>query len=376
MRASRTMLFLVLSAATAALSPSAALAVIVHAQDDDRTGLLTPPPDVVGQWAYNGSLVVISPNHIITTRHQGGGVNSSVFIGGVEYKVQQQYAHSSADIRVAKIVALDGSPANLGNYVSLYTATNENSQAFVIGGYGKTRGSDLQTKVGPDFITYGYNWAGASPAGPNWGRNSIIGSSVVTDTTFNFTTAILQAEFDGPQSPAYIPYEASLAEWDSGGGWFINNGGSWQVAGLSRGVERIGQTRFNDRFAPTLPNPDSLDAVRISTYADWIANTAMRSSLMLIPGDANASGMVNDDDLSLLLSNWGTGTTWATGDFTGNGTVNDDDLSILLSNWYTPTTGGSSSAGVVPEPAGLTLVALALLALRRRRQCPAALGMK
>ena len=82
-------------------------------------------------------------------------------------------------------------------------------------------------------------------------------------------------------------------------------------------------------------------------------------------GDVNLSGLVDDDDLSLLLANWNIGTTWGTGDLNENGTVNDDDLSLLLANWGL---GGSAAPQAVPEPATLLLVALGGLALIRRRR--------
>jgi hypothetical protein len=84
------------------------------------------------------------------------------------------------------------------------------------------------------------------------------------------------------------------------------------------------------------------------------------------PGDANLDGIVDDDDLSLLLANWtgvgGEGKTWAQGDFTGNGAVSDSDLSLLLANWT-----GRAPVAAIPEPAGLSLLAVATLILRTRR---------
>ena len=82
----------------------------------------------------------------------------------------------------------------------------------------------------------------------------------------------------------------------------------------------------------------------------------------LRPGDANIDSYVNDDDLSLLLANWGSSTAgWTRGNFNAAGNVNDDDLSLLLANW----TGGGST---VPEPATcLMLLAAAAGILRRRR---------
>jgi len=95
-----------------------------------------------------------------------------------------------------------------------------------------------------------------------------------------------------------------------------------------------------------------------------------------IPGDANDSGFVDDDDLAVLLSNWeqdpGTITTWALGDFTDDTDVDDDDLAVLLGNWTGPAPPGGAA---VPEPvsAALLLIGAPLAALRRRRRsCPRA----
>ena len=96
-----------------------------------------------------------------------------------------------------------------------------------------------------------------------------------------------------------------------------------------------------------------------------------------LPGDASGDGVVNDDDLSLVLANWSAGPM---GDLTGEGVVNDDDLSILLANWNHAAGGESASASVsaaqqpaIAEPqAPDDSPAVASLALRPVFSTPAA----
>ena len=71
-------------------------------------------------------------------------------------------------------------------------------------------------------------------------------------------------------------------------------------------------------------------------------------ALHLLPGDANNDGIVDVNDLTVVLSNYGqTGTSWSQGDFTGDGTVDFNDLTLLLQNFGTTAGAGIAAA---PEP--------------------------
>ncbi|MCC6681729.1 MAG: DNRLRE domain-containing protein [Phycisphaeraceae bacterium] len=92
-------------------------------------------------------------------------------------------------------------------------------------------------------------------------------------------------------------------------------------------------------------------------------------------GDANNDGMVNLSDLQILGDNWQAAkVSWANADFTFDGVVNLADLQILGDNWGFGTSAdiafdeALALAGLaIPEPASMSLLALALpLVLRRR----------
>jgi len=80
------------------------------------------------------------------------------------------------------------------------------------------------------------------------------------------------------------------------------------------------------------------------------------------PGDADGDGDVDLDDFVVLKTNWGgPGGDCSSGDFEGDGDVDLDDFVILKNNW---------GAGAVPEPASMSLLALAAaagLTKKRRR---------
>ena len=80
----------------------------------------------------------------------------------------------------------------------------------------------------------------------------------------------------------------------------------------------------------------------------------------VVPGDTNFDGLVNDDDLSVMLSRWGQDATWPKGNFNGDHVVNDDDLSLLLANW-------TAAGAAAPEPACGVLILFGLRVVLRRR---------
>jgi len=314
---------------------------------------------VLGRWQANNpsygnaSCVAVQPNYIITTRHQGYTSTATVSFevdGTIEtYKVVDKITNPTADFMVVQVANLDGTAANLTNYVSLYQANNERNQDVVIGGYGKTAGDPYGT---------GYYWAGSANDTLTWGTNRV--NSTGTAANGTMTSNVLVANFSAAGSGTV--HEASIAEWDSGGGWFINADDEWLVAGLNAYV-----SYHTDPYGdPYTAVGDTLKSIRVSSYADWIIFNST------VDGDADLDWDVDDEDLNLLLFNFGTesGATWAMGDFNGDEAVDDSDLNLLLSNFGYGTGGTSGANPPVPEPGTLALLgvgAAGLLARRRKR---------
>lgn len=80
-----------------------------------------------------------------------------------------------------------------------------------------------------------------------------------------------------------------------------------------------------------------------------------------LPGDANGDGTVDLLDLDILGSEFGTQQGSSTADFNNDGNVDLLDLDILGANF------GQSVATAIPEPSGLVIAGIALLAGRVRR---------
>jgi autotransporter-associated beta strand protein len=231
---------------------------------------------VVGEYSSNASFVVIAPNYILTTCHQGGndpGTPLWLNINGTltEFKTGTYYTNASADIRVIQILNWsDGTPANLQHYVAPYTGTSEVNKTAVLSGFGKGRDDSQQ-------VPNGYGWAGSSNTTQRWGYNLIESTyRGVTPKDTNYVSDVIVAYFDNYTAANHKDYEAAIAQWDSGGGWFVDTtgNGNWRLVGLSAYVEHSGQSWYQGNPVGDL-NPDGHPAdyemaIRVSTYAGWI----------------------------------------------------------------------------------------------------------
>jgi hypothetical protein len=333
------------------LAPTTGLSIILH-DDNQPTEPDKPPNAVVGRWSTNASFVVVSPKWILTTRHQGTSP-ATVDINGVTYNCIYNTTYwaggpaGNADIRLIRLKNTDGSDPNLA-YAAPYTTTDEISNPIVIGGYGRGRETTLYGGFPPKV--YGYTWGTGANYNNNtqrWCTNIIDGNDVAFDGIR--TSEVITADFDAPYPAAgSTQYEGIPAEYDSGGGWFIKVGSVWKAAGLTRGVEAHpndsdwpakGESWYR---TPNLqPDPDYMDAVRISSYAAWI-NPIIDADCNgpgLVQGDLNGDCKVDMLDFAQLANWWlrtdcGSGNSFCNGaDFQPDGDVDMIDFAFFAQNW-------------------------------------------
>jgi hypothetical protein len=315
-------------------------AIIQHPAGEPNLTTWTDRPhqDTVGRWGTNSSCVAVSSNCIITTRHQGGGTTTPITIAEKEYEIDWIQNHSTADLRLVKL-----KNANLAHYVSLFTDSTEINQNLIMAGYGKGRGTILQTSG----TTYGYAWAPSGNTTQRWGTNKVKGYDYNINT--GYTSDVIYADFDGLGEGDSTTYETTIAEYDSGGGWFIKSAGQWKVAGLNL---RVGihfeeghygdpayylyEAWFRDRANPETLAPDYVDAVRISRYHQWITDTIPD----VLPGDLNGDDWVDFADFAVFASFWQKNDCHAPdfclrADTEPDGDVDFDDLAFLADRWLT-----------------------------------------
>ncbi len=353
------------AAAILVLPVAPAVGLVLH---DDAEPTDRPADEVVGRWATNASCVVVCPSMIVTTRHQGGGVGTLVEIGGLAYQVVEVRNHNTADLRVARIRRADGQIPVMREWAWPYSGSEDIKRPTVIGGYGKGRGETKYTDAG---VPYAYLWSGGGNRTLRWGVN-YVDLPVYQIQVGLVRSKGLRADFDDVGEGGHLPYEAAPALYDSGSGWFIYEDGAWQVIGLSALVEHSGETWFRNATTGS-PDPDSVYAVRVGCYREWIMDTI---TSWIVPGDTNGDRLVDGGDFTIWSDNlkhagvpaWSDG-GWVLGNFNEDNIVDGCDYTIWAEAYHEQIFGQG-----IPEPAtfGLLAAGALLLLLRRKARSRAA----
>ena len=244
---------------------SHANAIVRHPEDGGSNSFAHPSSNVIGLWGSNASCVAIAPDLVITTRHQGGGVGTTVKIAGGSYRVSKQYiaylGETELDMRIALL-----SDANLTDYVDIYTGSTSDiiDLPIVIAGFGKYRADPI---INGGSVCE-YEWSDLKSESPLWCTNICERVDQIWGTNYYV------ADFDGPDESIdaeATTYEGSVAEHDSGGGWFVYISGKWKLVGLTTSSERIGTSRFRMYYSGRLrADPDENYSIITVNVADWI----------------------------------------------------------------------------------------------------------
>jgi len=193
-----------------------------------------------------------------------------------------------------------------------------------------------------------------TPGGGTAGTSVVKTLSVTGTSKLNLADHDLIVDYTGASPLADI--KALITSGYANGAWNGNgiNSSSAAASGPNKtalGYAEASATGFaNGTFSD---EPIDADAVLVKyTYS----------------GDANLNGTVDSTDFNLFTPNYGgSGKSWIQGDFDYNGKVNTLDFNLLAGN-FGLALPGPTLGSVVPEPASMSIVGLAIIAALRRRR--------
>ncbi len=301
--------------------PAISFAVIVIDAGGFPSRNLSAPSGLLTDsgWQYQGNWgaflgTPISPDCFITAAHinpdnpaapdRPDAVLGNDFIfGGLPYKTISYDTAPNADLRIWHI------QGTFPTYAPLYTGSAEVGQNAVIFGRGVPASSNIT--VGANLK--GWGWTTSSYDGlRNWGTNTVV--DAITDPSLG---RFLVTLFD----PVIGQNEGQLAFGDSGGGVFINDGGTWKLAGLNYSVDGPYKYALTDTssfqaalfdqsglyvetgpgtFGPAPDRPSASYLTSISGNLDWIG-TIVPSA---VPEPATAAVLAGSALFLLRRQRW------------------------------------------------------------------------
>lgn len=254
---------------------AAAEGIILYRTGDPAANTTAPGGGLAGSgWQYEGTFgsylgTAIAPHYFITAQHVG--LSDKFIFHGVEYTIVNSFDDPETDLRIFEVAE------PLPIYAPLYTGINEVGKHLVVIGRGKQRGASIVT----GGKQRGWHW-GSTDEVQRWGENVVTAIQEIPGAG-----EMVYALFD----KAGLPNEAHLANGDSAGAVFINDGGTWKLAGINYDVDSVytgpngagilfaalfDERGFygSDRLLVTgnAPVPSGFYASRISSRISWIAS--------------------------------------------------------------------------------------------------------
>lgn len=234
-----------------------------------------------GRWgSFLGTPV--APSFFLTAKHVGGSVGGVFSLNGVNYTTVAKVNHPVADLTLWRV------SGTFPSYAPLYTAANEVGKSLVVFGRSAARGAEVRVANASPSPLRGWSWGSAGSGTVRWGQNTV-------DTVMPMGSAeYIVAGFDRSGGVN----EATLATGDSGGAVFIQDGGTWKLAGINYAVQADFATtatgasfkaaifdggglywgaNLSQRFLVEDQAADQSAAwlaTRVSSYVSWIKATA------------------------------------------------------------------------------------------------------
>jgi len=243
--------------------------VILYRTGDPTANTTEPTGALAGSgWQYEGNFgnflgTAIAPHYFVTAKHLGTDPTQFTY-HGVDYAIVRSFADSDSDLRIFEV---EGA---LPFYAPLYARSDEVGQHLVVIGRGTQRGAGRI--VNGQLRGWEY---GPADTVQRWGENEVA----------RIIKGALYVLFDQDG----LPQEGHLSAGDSGGAVFLNDGGTWKLAGINSDVDTFtsGADRggpysavmFDERgsyradgtlIAGRAPVPSGFYAARISSRVRWI----------------------------------------------------------------------------------------------------------
>ena len=272
-------------------------AVILMGSADSIVHRTAPTGELAGSgwdWQMGPSGgTVISPTHILTAAHLGLWTNSIITWDGLGYRVAEAVDAPDSDLRLLRV------SGRFGHWAPLNTDTNEIGETVVLFGRGGPRGDAVAGVVQGKSTLCGWNWLPADQV-LRWGTNRIAG--LQTGSSEN-PGEYLVATFDADGGDD----EATVSVGDSGGGVFLQQGGTWVLAGVMSAVQStfkrtadgsvfyaalFNRRPFLEELRPGVweHDPTSVEqpetvwiATRVSAYQDWLKAQLSQPAAVPLP---------------------------------------------------------------------------------------------
>jgi hypothetical protein len=219
----RTACFLLIAAFIAPAPPASAIIIINGSEGRN----LTAPTGAYANsgWQYLGDWggvmgTPVSPHFFLSAKHAGFAGDGLLHSNTGDYSVINAFYDPNSDLALYQVAE------TFTDFAPLYTGSSETTLGEAVL-YG--RGTDRGTALLVNGTQKGWNW-GTADFQRSWGTNAVseivdFGPSLGDLLVFTNDTENGQAN------------EGAVSGWDSGGPVFVNENGTWKLAGINYGVE-------------------------------------------------------------------------------------------------------------------------------------------